>query len=430
MNKDIFNSKEYKISRGAYSAQNAVEYFIALCATDAFLANLLTHIGISDSLIGIISSLISLSFMFQLISMYLVNKIKSAKRVVLICNGLSQMLFMCLYILPFVPVPAEIKPALVFVIVLMAYFLLYAANPIFYKWANSFVHPMLRAQYGAVKEIISLVGGVIFSLAVGYSTDYFTATGNVEGGFMFTAIAIAILNVFNIVSILLIKKDGHNSEASDDTVPFIEVFKQLLGNKAFLSVVLVTMLAQMAQYTTIGFMGVYKTKDLMISVGFVQIISFIGVGARVLASTPFGRYADRRSFAVAMKWAAVIMAVAYFVNMFTTPERWYMVIAFTIIQSIGMAGYNANAMNIVYSYVDSRYIVQAMAIKNSICGICGFLAALGAGRLLAYIQSNGNTFLELNLYGQQVLSSISFLLYVIMAVIIKLVLQKQAIRKQ
>ena len=107
-----------------------------------------------------------------------------------------------------------------------------------------------------------------------------------------------------------------------------------------------------------------------------------------------------------------------------------MVIAFTIIQSIGMAGYNANAMNIVYSYVDSRYIVQAMAIKNSICGICGFLAALGAGRLLAYIQSNGNTFLELNLYGQQVLSSISFLLYVIMAVIIKLVLQKQAIRKQ
>lgn len=59
---DIYDSAEYKRSRKAYTLQCAFEYFVAIMAGDAFLAKLLSAIGISDSLIGIISSFTTLAF--------------------------------------------------------------------------------------------------------------------------------------------------------------------------------------------------------------------------------------------------------------------------------------------------------------------------------------------------------------------------------
>ena len=67
----------------------------------------------------------------------------------------------------------------------------------------------------------------------------------------------------------------------------------------------------------------------------------------------------------------------------------------------------------VYSYVDSEYFVQASAIKNSLGGIVGFLSSLVAGKLLSVIQNNGNSLFGLPVYGQQVLSAISFILIVV-----------------
>jgi hypothetical protein len=61
-----FNTTQYKRSRGAYMAQCTFEYFVALVVSDAFLATLLSYMGFSDSVIGIISSLISVAFLFQL----------------------------------------------------------------------------------------------------------------------------------------------------------------------------------------------------------------------------------------------------------------------------------------------------------------------------------------------------------------------------
>ena len=96
-----------------------------------------------------------------------------------------------------------------------------------------------------------------------------------------------------------------------------------------------------------------------------------------------------------------------------------------IFQNSCHAGVGANLLNVTYSYVNEKYISEAMAIKNSISGICGFLASLAASALLANIQANGNTFLGIQVYGQQVLSAISFAIMVAAVVFTKLVIEKQ-----
>ena len=77
---NIYNTKGFRCSRKAYVGQCAIEYFISLLVADAFLANLLSNMGISDALIGIISSFISFAFLFQLFSIFLVRKIRNTKK--------------------------------------------------------------------------------------------------------------------------------------------------------------------------------------------------------------------------------------------------------------------------------------------------------------------------------------------------------------
>ena len=63
---EIFRQPDYKRSRWAYTFECAFEYFVSLLVTGVFLAKLLKDVGMDDALIGIISSFISLSFLFQL----------------------------------------------------------------------------------------------------------------------------------------------------------------------------------------------------------------------------------------------------------------------------------------------------------------------------------------------------------------------------
>jgi len=81
--------------------------------------------------------------------------------------------------------------------------------------------------------------------------------------------------------------------------------------------------------------------------------------------------------------------------------------------------------SILYSYVDSKYFVQASAIKSSVGGLCHFGAALLAGQLLTYIQKNGNMLFGIHIYGQQVLATISILFMVAAIVITHFVVSKQ-----
>ena len=56
---DVYNSREYKRSKRAYTLECMFEYFISLLVADAFIAKLLKYFGASDELCGVISSFIS-----------------------------------------------------------------------------------------------------------------------------------------------------------------------------------------------------------------------------------------------------------------------------------------------------------------------------------------------------------------------------------
>lgn len=425
----IFASKEYRQSRTAYIVQCTFEYFVSILVTDAFLAKLLTEIGISDVFTGIISSLISFSFLFQLFSILLVKRMRNTKKTVIIFDTVSQLFFMGIYFIPFLNVSALVKTVMIITGIIAAYFLKYLIATICFKWANSFVAPEKRAEFSAIKEMVSLGSGIVFTMIMGYVFDYFDAIGNIEGGFLFTAICMFALNVSNFICLSLMK----NSCIQTDNVPKKttgEVMKNTLGNRSFVYIIIMTSLWETARYMTIGFLGTFKINDLLISVGSVQIINVAASLARLALSKPFGKFSDKTSYVRGFNLALVIAAMAFAVNMFSTRPFWWCIVIYTVLYNVCLAGINQNAFNMTYSYVKSDYISQALALKGSIGGILGFGASIVGSRILSVVQENGNRIFGITLYGQQLLSAISFVLIVVAIVFNFKVVYKQKVIHQ
>lgn len=425
---NIYDSKEYKRSRNAYKAQCTFEYFVSILVTDAFLAKLLTSMGISDAYVGIFSSLITFAFLFQLAALILVKKIKNVKRSAIIMSTASPILFMFLYLIPFVPASVGVKTALSAICILGAYFFNYIVTSVIFKWCNSYVEPNKRASYSAGKEIISLISGMIFTLIVGYIMDKYEALGNLEGSFLFIAISVFVLSICNFVSLMLVKNTPRENTESNLSVK--TVIDNVLLNKNYRNVIILTVLWDIARYTTVGFLGTYKTKDLMLSVGTVQVINIVANIFRAVFSKPFGKYSDKKSYAKGIEFAMCIAAVAFLINTFSQPSLRIPIVIYTILYNVSIAGTNQNLINITYSYIKSEYFVQATAIKNSIGGLCGFAASLAAGKVVAYIQGNGNMFFGFSVRAQQILSFISFLIISAAVIFNHCIIAKQNIMKQ
>lgn len=424
---DAYKAPGYARSRWAYVAECAFEYFIALLVAEPFLTKLLTYIGLDDSTIFVIQSLISFAFLFQLCSIFVVQRITNVKKVAATVHGISQLLFMSLYLVPFMPFAKEYKAGVVIACFLGAYFGNYLVTSVIFRWGNSYVDPSKRARYAATKEMISLLSGVIVTLVMSWVFEQYEKTGDLRTAFILTAIVMTVVCAIDFICLLLIKNRVSEPPKKEDIVPFGQVLKILFTNKGFVYVVILTVLWQCAHYMTLGAMGTYKQKELGMTVLAIQVINIAGQMARFALSRPFGRYTDKRSYSKGLALGLTVAAAGYLVNIFTTPSNWWLVIVYTILFNISQAGISQNLFNIVYNFVDEKYFVQASAIKNSIGGVCGFLIALVGSRILGAVQASGNTVFGMEIYGQQILSVISLVFAVLAILFTHLVLGKQKI---
>lgn len=427
VNTPDFNSPEYKRSRVAYTFDCAFEYFVALLVSGSFLATLLSYLGMSDALIGIISSFISLSFLFQLFSVFVVQKIANTKRFVTVFHFLSQIFFMSLYLVPFLPFGYKQKEILIILCILAAYFGNYFVTSMIYQWGNSYVKPTGRARFSATKEMISLACGMAVTLVAGYVMDIFEMADDLEGGFIFCAISIFIFSLSDLVCLMLIKNRIKTTEEMRTKTPLKEVLKNTLGNKNYINITILQILWDVGRYFTTGFLATYaiNAHELNFSMSAVQIILAVANLGRFFASRPFGRFSDKYSFAKGIELGLILAALSFGVSVFMTPETRYLYLVFCLLNHVCLAGISQNLLNITYNFVDSKYVAEAMAIKNSLGGICGFGASLIGSALLTHIQENGNTLFGLHIYGQQFLSIISFIILTAAVIFTKAVIQKQ-----
>lgn len=136
-----------KIGRLMYIFEAALEYLISILVTGSFLATVTKELGISDSLTGIVSSVISLGCLFQLMSIVL--RRKTVKKIVIVLSIANQLLFMLLYLIPLLNFSQNIKIGLFLILIFSAYLIYNFAHPKKINWLMSLVDNSERGKFTA-----------------------------------------------------------------------------------------------------------------------------------------------------------------------------------------------------------------------------------------------------------------------------------------
>lgn len=415
-------------TRGAYAMECTFEYFVSILVSDAYLSSLLNYMGMSDGAIGIISSLISFAFLFQLFALFAVKHIKNVKRACIIFHFSSQMFFLSLFLVPFMPFAKGVGDGVVILCILAAYFGNYLVTSMIFKWGMSYVDPKKRADFASTKEMISLICGMVFTLSIGFAVDAFAEAGNVEGGFIFIAGAILLSSLLDLICLLIMKKPrAEEPDRGSGDGSTVNTVVGLFKNRAFLCLLVVGALLFSAQYLTNSFMGIYKISEteLAFTVGEAQLINIAGLLFRFAISKPIGRFSDKTSYATGLLVGAVMLCLCFFLNIFTSPDAKWMIIPYTLLFHGSAAATNQNFLNITFDYVENKHFVHASSIKSALAGLCGFGSTVLGGRLLSFVQASSNTFMGIEMRGQQLLSAISLVLSLTLVAFLLLVMRKQ-----
>lgn len=188
-----------KRNRILYIIEAALEYFVSLAVSGAYLAYLTTAIGMSDALTGVLTSFVSLGCGFQILAVFLRGDVK---RNVVALHLINETAFTLLYVTPFFPISQTAKTVIFTVLLLVGFGLNNVANPSKTDWYMQSVDPSKRGVYTANKEIVSLISGMLFSLVLGYIIDGFRAAGNEYGAFIACAIVLGVTMICHSVTMI------------------------------------------------------------------------------------------------------------------------------------------------------------------------------------------------------------------------------------
>ena len=416
------NDSSLKRSRLMYIFEAALEYLVSILVTGSFLATITKELGVSDSLTGILSSVISLGCLFQLLSLS-VRRAK-VKKLVVILSVINQAFFMLLYVIPLTGAKNQIKMVLFVVLICAAYLIYNFAHPKKINWLMSLVDDSRRGAFTANKEIVSLVCGMLFSFLMGAVIDRFAESGEIRTAFILSAVVIFILMLLHTLTMIFtVEKETPDSKSSS----FLTEVKDLVKNKNVLKITGVFVLYYISTYASVPFYGTYQINELALSLKTVSVLVILGNVSRILVSRFWGKYADRKSFAAMTEKCLIFLGIAQICALFTVPKNGEVMFAlYYFFYGVAMGGINSALINLIFDYVAPEKRSDSLAITQAASGLVGFLTTVCLSPLVTLVQDSNNTIFGVNIYAQQLCTLISLLFTAVSVIYVK----KVIIRKE
>ena len=409
-----------KVTRISYVIEAGFEYFISLFVTGTMLGYILDTIGFSDAMQGVISTVATFTCGAQLFALVLVGRRR--KRIVTLGHMINQLCFTCLYLLPIFNIPPLVKTVLLMVLLFSGHIINNAINPAKITWLMSSVPNDRRGTFTAIKEMVSLAGGIAVSVYFGAIADTFRdATGMpTRPYYIICGVAILTMMVIHTVTLVI------STEKPEPQVSRVSVgatVRRLVKNRDLIKVIGVGIAWNIAAAVATSFYASYLRQELAFSFTAIASMATIGSICRILVSPLLGKIADKYSFAVSMTLSFICVGLAFLTMAFATPKTRLLYIAYICLHSFAMAGINSGIINLVYDYVVPQDRAVAMGVKNALGGILGFLTALLSGLVLGKIQSAGGLHIfGVTLYAQQVLSASACVVVILLIVYMKLII--------
>lgn len=393
----------------AYIAEAAVEYFIAITTSGAFLTLLVKQMGVSDAVTGIISSFTTFACGMQLFTVAFIRRRKSIRRSVLVLQTLQQLLYSLLYLLPFLPISQTLQVGLFVVLFLSATLMSNLVAPAKYNWMMYFVKPEHRGIFSAHKEMVSLITGMIYNYVMSLVVDHFEAIGRPEVGLIMCFAVIFLMMILHVITLLLSKDAPEVLEETRKTASLTASLKSNLTNPTFLKILVMSCGWGLFSWISTAYYSVFMLQEVGSSVTYIATVSLVSSLVRFFVSPSMGKFCDKKGYARGLRLGFMIAAVGFALLVFWRPANgkiFYMI--YSVLHSVALTSINSGMSNVLLEYIPVKDRVGGLGLYSAITGIVGFTGSLIGGWILNAVQASGNQVLGMNIYGQQILSLITF----------------------
>ncbi len=418
MNKDI-----YKTSRICYVIEETSHYLITLLITGAYLAKLTLSLGFSDSLTALLGSFVNLGCVFQLLAIAIFKR-GSVKKKVTIIYTINEFLFALLYLTPFLKTGSGSRTAVFIFFLFGGYFLLNIVSSPKTSWFMALIPDKRRGRFTAYKEGVSLITGIVFRFSMGLLIDHFDMTGNTTASFITCGLVVFTLMIIHTLSLVFSKEKVVESDDAKN-LSFFKITKELLCDKNTFSIIALSILWASCNAFTTPFLGTYQIKELGFNMSYVAVLSAVYSVTRIISSMFLGRYADKNSFSKMLRICYILVSASFVAITFTVPKNGHiMYLVYEMLMAAAMGGINSAEINLVFDLVAPDKRRSALSVKHTFGGIFGFTATLIATPFLSFLQSANLSLFGIDVYAQQVLAFISFLLTLVLIMYVSKLIAK------
>ena len=390
----------YRSTRILYLLEAAFENFISILISGVYLAKLTTSIGVSDSMTAVLSSISSLAGMFQLISIFLSHK-TPFKRWIVPSQFFASIMYGFLYLIPFLNLGRG-SSILFFVVILLAHVIKNVLSPIKVTWFLSLVDDKKRGEFSSLVSIVSRIGHIGFVFAVGLVIDMFEKKNDLRSAFIILTVIIFVLSVFNIFTLLFSKEK--KVELPKKESPFKSV-RTLFKNRKFLRIIILYTFYSFSTSLISSFLGTYQIKELGFSMTFVAILDTVVTTSSIPVLFICGKISRKVSYVTMLYLSYIMIFIEYIILIFTSPANG--MILYTTYRMLAIFSGSMQivvATNIVFDVVPYTERASALSLKTIFVGATGFITTLIVSPFVSYVQKNGNSFLGINAYAQQILA--------------------------
>lgn len=394
-----------KTIRIVYIIEALVEYLICIPIEGSFVTTVASYVGMSETSTGILNGLMCLGSVSMLVGIIVFHG-KFSKKIVVGFTIANQLLYVSLYLIPNMGLEKNATMTALFAVALASKLVFYMVHSMKTVWLMSFVPDSTRGKFTAIKEMISLAVGMIYTVLMSSMVDRFKEQGDLKTAFYLCAAIISGLSLIHIG--LFLMTPSVNSPKTSHQKMTLKSLREIFGNDKVIKITIVFAFFRVAANVSVPYFYIYALNNLQYTLTQISLINILHCVSRMALSLVFGAYADKKSFARMLRICFAVVGAGMLINSFSAPGiTRYMYVVFYVMYGIGLAGVNSSFLNLVYDYVPEEQHQNAFAITQSISFTLGFVANVAVSPIVTAMINNEIILFGQRIYPQQVLSLIA-----------------------
>lgn len=378
-----------------------------------FLSGYFAHIGMSQSMNGIIAALPMVTTIFQPVGALVASRSGNLKSNVVVFALIQRFSYSILYAIPLILSRSAWIPFTVAVF-LAGSITSALITPLSTDWLMQITPREIRAAYFSKREMVLVGTGALISLLMGLIMNFFSISGQFEKSYTYLVAGMSFFAVINVICLISIKKPPK----SEIVFSGIKELLLPLKDKTFRRVIILVCVYIFGVRFATPFWSVYQISNLRLSYRYLTILMVASSLGRVIFLRLWFNLKGETRWSSLTVLSLVSIASSHFLNAFITAENaLWLLPASTLFGLPGWACVGMAVLNFEYDNIagDSALSIGMLSV---VTGTSGFTATLLGGALLSGIEASAPVMFGRMISGQQIQMLISAVIISAAAILI------------